>query len=474
MIQSPLPARLSVTRSSHLLLGGLACLAFLCSAALGADEGLDFFESNVRPLLVEHCQKCHGPKKQEAGLRLDTRQAALEGGDSGPALAPGKPDESLLIAAVRYVGEVQMPPSGKLKDRQIAALAEWVRLGAPWPASPPPAHENLAEVQGRHWAFQPISRPAPPTVQNVAWEQTPIDRFVLAKLEAAGLAPSPPADRRTLIRRATIDVTGLPPTPEEVEAFVNDPAADAYARLINRLLDSPHYGEQWARHWLDVARYSDTKGYVYAREQRFWVHAPAYRDWVVQAFNRDLPYDQFLLLQIAADQAAPDDAGATEAMGFLTLGRRFLGVTHDIIDDRIDVVTRGTMGLTVACARCHDHKYDPIPTSDYYSLYGVFLNSTERLAPAAEPAARGEAYAAFENELNKRQQKLRGAMLAKRNDAAERVRQRVTDYLVAQTELAKYPEEGFDQILTPSDIIPTFVRRWEAWLALADREADPV
>src|SRR6185437_10695025 len=355
-----------------------------------------------------------------------------------------------------------------------AALAEWVRLGAPWPASPPPAHENLAEVQGRHWAFQPISHPAPPTVQNVAWEQTPIDRFVLAKLEAAGLAPSPPADRRTLIRRATIDVTGLPPTPEEVEAFVNDPAADAYARLINRLLDSPHYGEQWARHWLDVARYSDTKGYVYAREQRFWVHAPAYRDWVVQAFNRDLPYDQFLLLQIAADQAAPDDAGATEAMGFLTLGRRFLGVTHDIIDDRIDVVTRGTMGLTVACARCHDHKYDPIPTSDYYSLYGVFLNSTERLAPAAEPAARGEAYAAFENELNKRQQKLRGAMLAKRNEAAERVRQRVTDYLVAQTELAKYPEEGFDQILTPTDTIPAFVRRWEALLTLADRQADPL
>ena len=212
-----------------------------------------------------------------------------------------------------------------------------------------------------------------------------------AGLEAKGLAPSPPADRRTLIRRVTYDLTGLPPTPEEVEAFVADTDPDAYAKLVDRLLASPHYGEQWGRHWLDVARYSDTKGYVYAREERFFVHAWAYRDWVVQAFNDDLPYDRFLLAQIAADQAAPDDRSALAAMGFLTLGRRFLGVTHDIIDDRIDVVTRGTMGLTVACARCHDHKYDPIPTADYYSLYGVFQNCTERLVPIAEPASRDDA-----------------------------------------------------------------------------------
>ena len=255
---------------------------------------------------------------------------------------------------------------------------------------------------------------------------------------------------------------------------MNDSAPDAYARLIDRLLESPRYGEQWARHWLDVARYADTKGYVYGREERFWVHAPAYRDWVVQAFNRDLPYDRFLLLQIAADQAAPQDPNAAAAMGFLTLGRRFLGVTRDIIDDRIDVVTRGTMGLTVACARCHDHKYDPIPTADYYALYGVFSNSTEKLSPIAEPAVRDEAYAAFASELDERQQKLREAMLAKRNEAALRVRQRVTDYLVAQTEISKYPEEGFDQILAATDLIPMFVRRWEAWLAAGARAEDPV
>ena len=479
MFQPPIATCRSWTGVSHAArfrrvhIWMLTWLASFSSSVLLADDDVRFFETDVRPVLVEHCQKCHGPKKQEAGLRLDSRQATLNGGDSGPAIVPGKPDESRLIAAVRQAGDVQMPPDGKLKQTEIEALAHWVRLGAPWPAAEV-NDEHPAEAWRRHWAFQPIGNPAPPVVQDGTWERTPIDRFVLAKLEAAGLAPSPPANRQILIRRATFDLTGLPPTPDEVEAFVNDPAPDAYAKLVDRLLESPRYGEQWARHWLDIARYSDTKGYVYAREERFWVHAPAYRDWVVQSFNRDLPYDQFLLLQIAADQVAPQDRGARAAMGFLTLGRRFLGVTHDIIDDRIDVVTRGTMGLTVACARCHDHKYDPIPTADYYALYGVFLNSTERLSPIAEPTVRDQAYAVFESELESRQQKLRETMLAKRNEAAERVRQRVTDYLIAQTELSKYPEEGFDQILAATDLIPTFVRRWEAWLALDARSDDPV
>ncbi|HEY1786208.1 MAG TPA: DUF1549 domain-containing protein, partial [Pirellulales bacterium] len=481
MFQLPIPMRrswLGAAYAANFILARrvwlLACLACFPSTALLANEDLRFFETDVRPVLVEHCHKCHGPKKQEAGLRLDSQEAALKGGDNGPVIVPGKPDESLLVAAIRRAGDVQMPPDEKLRDKEIEAIVQWVRLGAAWPASPEAADEKRAEAQRRHWAFQRIDDPAPPAVRDGDWVRTPIDRFVLAKLETAGLAPSPSANRRTLIRRATFDLTGLPPTPDQVDAFENDPAPDAYAKLIDRLLESPQYGEQWARHWLDIARYSDTKGYVYANEERFWVHASTYRDWVVQAFNGDLPYDQFLLLQIAADQVAPQDRGARAAMGFLTLGRRFLGVTHDIIDDRIDVVTRGTMGLTVACARCHDHKYDPIPTADYYALYGVFLNSTERLDPIAEPAVRDEAYAAFENELNQRQQKLRDATLARRSEAAERVRQRVTDYLVAQTELSKYPEEGFVQILAATDLIPTFVRRWEAWLALDARSDDPV
>lgn len=441
-------------------------------SSTAADAGHEFFEKEVRPLLIEHCSKCHGATKQWAALRLDSREALLKGGESGPAIVPEKPDESRLIQAVRYQGETQMPPDAPLTPTQVATLERWVRLGAPWPAG----SSASSEAKWRdHWAFQPVARAAPPAAGDPARIATPVDAFVQQKLAGAGLTSSPAADRRTLIRRITYDLTGLPPSPEEVEAFVASTDSDAYRKLVDRLLDSPQYGEHWARHWLDVARYSDTKGYVYAREERFWVHAPAYRDWVIAALNRDLPYDKFLLLQLAADQVAPDDPASAAAMGFLTLGRRFLGVTHDIIDDRIDVVTRGTMGLTVACARCHDHKYDPIPTADYYSLYGVFLNATERLVPVANaPAMKDEAYAAFEKELAARQQKLRDTTATRHKEAADRVRSRITEYLIAQTELDKYPEEGFDQILTATDVIPTFVRRWEAYLASGNRATDPV
>lgn len=449
----------------------LPLLAACCPVTLSADEGVHFFETKVRPVLAQHCQQCHGGKKQESGLRLDSLESVLLGGDGGPAVVPGKPGESLLVRAVRHTGDLAMPPSGKLKDHEIEALAHWIEIGVPWPTSFDSTGVKLAETQRQHWAFKPIPQVTPPAVGRSDWARTPIDRFILAKLESSGLSPSESADRRTLIRRVTLDLTGLFPTPEEVDAFVKDSAPDAYDKLVDRLLASPKYGEQWARHWLDVARYADTKGYVYAREERFWVHASAYRDWVVEAFQRDLPYDQFLLLQIAADQAAPDDLPARAAMGFLTLGRRFLGVTHDIIDDRIDVVTRGTMGLTVACARCHDHKYDPIPTADYYSLYGVFLNSTEELTPIGSPAVHDDA---FEKELAKRKETLNRTLLAKRNEASDRVRKRVADYLVAQTELSNYAVEGFDQVFATTDVIPTFVRRFEAWLALKERWRDPV
>ncbi len=461
---------------SPLVLFFLVCVAVLGGAvpSVGADDaGHEFFEKEVRPLLVENCGKCHGATKQWADLRLDSREALLKGGENGPAIVPGKPDESRLIQAVRYQGETQMPPDAPLTPAQVATLERWVRLGAPWPvtAGSPSSGSKWRD----HWAFHPVARVEPPAGGDALSVATPVDAFIQQKLAGVGLPSSPPADRRTLIRRVTYDLTGLPPTPEEVEAFVASSDSDAYRKLVDRLLDSPQYGEHWARHWLDVARYSDTKGYVYAREERFWVHAPAYRDWVVAALNRDLPYDQFLLLQLAADQVAPDDPASAAAMGFLTLGRRFLGVTHDIIDDRIDVVTRGTMGLTVACARCHDHKYDPIPTADYYSLYGVFLNSTEQLTPVASPpGTKDEAYAAFEKELTSRQQKLRDTTATRHKEAADRVRSRITDYLVAQTELDKYPEEGFDQILAATDIIPTFVRRWEAYLAAKSRATDPV
>lgn len=307
-----------------------------------------------------------------------------------------------------------------------------------------------------HWAFQPVKDTAGPVS---------IDAFITARLHDAGLSASPPADRYTLIRRATFDLTGLPPTAEEVATFVNDPAPDAYARLVERLLASPHHGEHWARHWLDVARYSDTKGYVYAREEKMWVHATPYRDWVVRALNEDLPYDRFLMLQIAADQLVPPGSPDLAAMGFLTLGRRFLGVTHDIIDDRIDVVTRGMQGLTVACSRCHDHKFDPIPTRDYYALYGVFQSSAEAVVPCA---------AGDNKELTELVKKNRDLMTKQREAQMARTRSKIYEHLEAQLELDKYPEEVFSQIIEAKDLNPVIVRRWEAFLEKRRKARDPV
>ncbi|MEK6233688.1 MAG: DUF1549 domain-containing protein, partial [Planctomycetales bacterium] len=379
--------------------------------------------------------------------------------ETGSAAVPKHPEKSLLVSAIRREGDVQMPPKKPLTKREVDALVHWIRLGAPWPSS-----TTLKPVSkdAPHWAFQPVQPPSVPKI-NSDWIRSPIDAFVLARLQENKLAPSPAADRRTMIRRASFDLHGLPPSQEEVERFVRNDAEDAHERLIDRLLKSPRHGERWGRHWLDVARYSDAKGYVYAREERFWVHAWAYRDWVVKAVNDDLPYNRFLLLQVAADQVdAP--RGDLAAMGFLTIGRRFLGVTHDVIDDRLDVVTRGTMALTVSCARCHDHKYDPIPTQDYYSLYGVFRNSVERLAPLVEDADKETPFA---KGLRTRVAKLESVMSQRRSQAAARVRSRVADYLVAQRELHKYPEEGFDQILVAGDLMPAFVRRWRDYLVLA-------
>ena len=290
-----------------------------------------------------------------------------------------------------------MPPSPRpqLKPEAVEALATWVKMGLPWPDGVAVAAPKMSveEARKHHWSFQPVRRPEVPTVKNAAWVKNPIDAFILAKLEEKGLAPSAPADRRTLIRRVSFDLIGLPPTPEEVEAFVADPAPDAYEKLVDRLLASPRYGERWGRHWLDVARYSDTKGYVFTEERRY-PYSYTYRDYVIRSFNEDLPYDQFIVQQLAADRLPlGDDKRPLAALGYLTLGRRFLNNPPDIIDDRIDVTMRGFQAMTVGCARCHDHKFDPIPTRDYYSLYGVFASSTEPkdlpvIGPSDEPARR--------------------------------------------------------------------------------------
>ncbi|GIW95594.1 MAG: cytochrome c [Pirellulaceae bacterium] len=372
-----------------ILMAGGGQNAFAQAKAL-APEDEAFFERHIRPILVEHCYGCHSARaeKIQGGLRLDSRQGMLRGGESGPVIVPGRVEESLLIEAVRYES-LQMPPSGKLPDEKIRLLEEWVARGAPDPrdfADGPSRDQVTAEMGRLHWAFQPPVLPAPPPVQRPEWPRGPLDRYLLARLEQAGLEPQPEADRRTLIRRLYFDLLGLPPTYDEVQQFVEDPSADAYEKLVDRLLASPAFGERWARHWLDVARYADTKGYVF-QEDRSYPQAYQYRDWVIQTLNRDLPYADFLKYQIAADLLPPLEGlsvPATAAMGYFTLGRRFLNNKHDVIDDRIDVLTRGMLGLTVTCARCHDHKYDPVTMQDYYALYGVFDSSLEPLKDHAQ------------------------------------------------------------------------------------------
>ncbi len=437
-----------------------------------APHHLEHFERHVRPMLVEQCQGCHGPDKQWAGLRLDSLAAVLSGGDTGPALVLGRPDQSELFRRLRHADEeVRMPPpeaGERLTAAEIGAIEAWIVAGAPWPEAPPTG-PSVVEKQKTHWAFQPLPQ-APPGALEPAF----IDRLVDTRLAGAGLARALEADRRMLIRRVSYDLTGLPPEPEAVAAFVADPSPDAYEQLVDRLLAAPRYGEQQGRHWLDVARYSDTKGYVYGREERFFVHAPVYRDWVIGAFNEDLPYDRFVSLQLAADRLCGEGDPDLAALGFLTTGRRFLGVTPDIVDDRIDVLTRGLLGLTVGCARCHDHKYDPVATADYYGLYGVFTSSYEKLVPVRAAAGATPPMPEFTAELAKRRRTLDEGSLRLRAESSERFRARVADYLFAQTELGKYPELGFDQIIAKDDLIAAIVRRWQAYLSPDRVGHDPV
>jgi hypothetical protein len=361
---------------------------------------LEFFETRVRPVLAEHCYSCHGEQKQQAGLRLDTVDGLRRGTDDGPVLVPGDPTKSKLIHAVKRQGDYPMPPKQALSDEAVAVLTQWVKAGATYPSRA----VTKPDLKKSHWAFQPVIDPPVPSTRATA--VSPIDRFILARLEARGLALSPAADRRTLIRRAYYDLVGLPPTAAEIGAFERDTSPGAWERLIDRLQASPHYGERWARHWLDVARYADSKGYVF-QEDRSYPYAYTYRDYVIRSFNEDKPFDRFIIEQIAADRLPGDDKKILAALGFLTVGRRFMNNVHDVIDDRIDVVTRGFMGLTVQCARCHDHKYDPVPIADYYSLYGVFASTIEpRELPLIGEVERSAEYEKFATELKKRQQEL--------------------------------------------------------------------
>jgi hypothetical protein len=353
-------------------------------------EQIEFFEKQVRPLLADNCFKCHGAKQQKGGLRLDHISTLLAGGDSGPAIVPGKPDESLLVEAVRYQS-LEMPPDGKLSDDQINSLTRWIEAGAPWPSSEPAptAGGAISEDDRRWWAFQPLRMPEPPLADDGGWSHNEIDRFVFQKLSEAGLKPAPEADRQTLVRRVYFDLTGLPPTPAQARVFVDDPSPDAYPRLVERLLASPHYGQRWARHWLDLVRYADSDGY---RADDYRPYAWRYRDYVVRAFNLDKPYDRFVQEQLAGDELFAGDPDALTATGYLRSGiyeynsRDVRGQWKIILDDLTDTTGDVFLGLGMQCARCHDHKFDPILQRDYFRLQAFFAGLTpyEEL-PAATP-----------------------------------------------------------------------------------------
>lgn len=383
----------------------LLCLCWLAAHAAIAeppnadDRGNAYFERKIRPLLSRHCYECHSSraKKIEGGLRLDSPSALLKGGDNGSLLSPGNPDESLLIQAIRYGGDIEMPPKGKLPQPEIDELIHWVQRGAPMPSAvdqPDLAAKTIDYEAGRNfWSFRPVEKQRLPDVSDSSWPMTRIDAFVLSEMERHGLLPSPPADRATLIRRVTFDLTGLPPTPEEVKAFVKDDSPDAYEKLVERLLQSPQYGEKWARWWLDMARYTD--------KTASWLNAEGqphlYRDWVVEAFNDDMPYDKFIHRQLATDlmpETGPDDL---PALGFVSLSPTYwkeLKLPCEIIkvivadewEERVDATSRTFLGLTVACARCHDHKFDPISSADYYALAGVFASCRQVERPIISEA----------------------------------------------------------------------------------------
>ena len=434
----------------------LVALPFV--AAAQTTSGADLFEKQVRPVFAQQCYLCHSKASQPAmgGLRLDTEEAFRKGGTRGSLVSADEPDKSLLLRALSHVDDkLSMPPTGKLADAEMVAITRWVRMGAPWGEEVAAASSSDGPAEGNFWSFVPPTKPPLPAVRDEAWAKSPIDRFVLAGLEEKGLAPAAPADKRTLIRRATFDLIGLPPTPDEVHAFLADDSPDAFARVVDRLLASPRYGERWGRHWLDVARYADSNG---LDENLVYKNAFRYRDYVIAAFNKDKPYDQFVREQIAGDLLPGTVDLETEyerktATGFLTLGAKMLAeddpvkMQMDIVDEQLETTARAFMGLTVGCARCHDHKFDPIPTADYYAMAGIFKSSKtmENFKVVAEwhefVLAPADDRAALQTHLDKikaKQDAIEAVTKAEDLKLISVGRQKVDAYLLAATEALEY------------------------------------
>ncbi len=452
----------------------------------------EFFEKKIRPLFAASCAKCHNPKAKIAGLDLTTAEGFARGGESGALVDKEKPEESRLLRAVSYDGAMKMPPTGKLKDHEIAVLTAWVKMGAPWPGAEKPAAaaanwpknssvREFTEAEKAFWSYQPMKDAAPPQVKNAAWAQSPIDRFILQKLEAKGLKPAPAADKLTLLRRATFDLTGLPPNENEIRDFLADNSADAFKEVVDRLLASPRYGERWGRHWLDVARYADSTG---NDEDHRYPHAWKYRDYVIESFNKDLPYDQFVREQVAGDLLPPKDGEAVNrrgiiATGFLALGPKAIAqqdkkkMLYDVYDEQVDVTSKAFLGLTLACARCHNHKFDPLLTRDYYAMTGIFASTRSFTNPEShvsvvleKPLVGKEEFEKYTAAKKAHQEKEKRARLqmeeivdAVKDPIVKRLAPRMAEYMLAAYKVYQNKADA-NVIATEAGLEPEVVRKW--------------
>jgi hypothetical protein len=455
------------------------------TAQAAATKRLEFFEKKIRPVLVAHCYKCHADdaKNLRGGLRVDTRAGLQQGGDSGPAVVPGKPEKSLILQALRYSEDFyQMPPDGKLPKNVAADFETWIRGGAVDPRDGKAVAKKTIDFDSarEHWAFQPVQDAKPPTVRNRSWGRTPVDDFILARLEAKGLPPAAPADRRTLIRRVTFDLTGLPPTPDEVEAFLADDSPGAFERVVDRLLSSPHYGERWARRWMDVVRFAETNGHNRDIEKP---NAFRYRDYLIDAFNQDVPFDRFILENLAGDKLEPRTTAFGRFNGsVMGTGMLWFSELHhnpvdallqraDQVDVQIDTVGKAFLGLTLGCARCHDHKFDPVPITDYYALAGIF-HSTKNVN-----AAIGGSEAILDGaDPSRRVAELQAEIARWRFDAVDEPRlrevRRASEYLKATTKLIDLKGDKLKrrtaEIAEKENLDGEILRQWMVFLHKSD------
>ncbi|MFN0111745.1 MAG: PSD1 and planctomycete cytochrome C domain-containing protein [Blastocatellia bacterium] len=489
-----------------------ACIAVTSGynpASAAQNDAADFFEKQIRPVLVANCAKCHNPKAQVAQLDLTTAEGFARGGESGALINKEKPEESRLLKAISYDDKLKMPPTGKMKADEISALTEWVKMGAPWPtaktgtvaeAKPaaPKSTREFTEEEKKYWAYQPLAKPTAPKVKNQAWVKSPIDAFVLAKLEEKNLTPAPPADKLTLLRRATFDLTGLPPTETEIKDFLTDDSPKAFEKVVEQLLASPRYGEKWGRHWLDVARYADSTG---NDEDHRYPHAWKYRDYVIESFNNNLPYDQFVREQIAGDLLPSKDGDEVNrrgiiATGFLALGPKAVAqqdktkMLYDVYDEQVDVTSKAFLGLTLACARCHNHKFDALLTKDYYSMINVFASTRSFSNPDTHvsgllekplvPKAEYEKYKAARSEHQAKERRAQSDIEeivdSVREPAAKLLAPRMAEFMLAADKVysgGAKPEEVAEQtklpvetlklwvnLLKPADLTPQHLLEW--------------